>query len=313
MEDKPLKTKEYTCFWKFVVERQNIWYRRMILKEEYPWTDDPILQKYRFTNVYRELDKSTHYLLNFLSPLKKDRKNILFNVLIFRFFNSYGFFDKIGSMLHVEKYNPFEFIRKLDELKRKKIKFFNNAYLIPHPSIRKDYRPGDKHVQLAFCFDAVKEKIDMLIARIDDVKTPGESLEIIKQIPGVGSFLAYEVWTDLTYFKWFKQRWSDNDFVNVGPGARWGLNIMVGKDTPKFILPAKEYEKLVFKLRDEMQPALKKLNLLNKWMKIYYRHAFSNKPFLSLRNIEHSLCEFRKYRRLSKGVGRKRLFKYQSF
>lgn len=45
-------------------------------------------------------------------------------------------------------------------------------------------------------------------------------------------------------------------------------------------------------------------------MKIAYRKAYSNVPFLSIRNIEHSLCEFRKYRRIrNEKPCRKRLFR----
>jgi len=134
--------------------------------------------------------------------------------------------------------------------------------------------------------------------KIDFAKMPKESLALLKKIPGISDFLAYEIWTDLTYFNFFKQGWSDNDFVNVGPGARWGLNIMMGNDTKDFLIPSEDYPKLVYLLRDEMPKALEELGLKEEWLKIAFKGAYSNVPFLSLRNIEHSVCEFRKYWRI---------------
>jgi len=46
------KTKLYDEYWKFATERQSVFYRRNILKQYEPWTKDPILQEYKFTNAY---------------------------------------------------------------------------------------------------------------------------------------------------------------------------------------------------------------------------------------------------------------------
>jgi hypothetical protein len=301
--------ERYSEFWKYVVERQRVWYRRFVLKEPFPWSNDPILQKFHFCNNYRELDKGTIYLIDELAPYQNDRRKILFNVTAYRFFNCYGFFEKIGEIMNPDKYDAYFFIKKLDELIAKGEDIYNHAYVVCPYKIKPDYRPEDKHVQIAFILETLKEKLDRLIAEIDLASVPKESFIALKQIPAVGNFLAYEIWTDLTYFKFFKQGWTDNDFVNIGPGARWGLNILIGKDTQKPLFPEEKYLKLIYSLRDEMKEALAKLGLLEEWMKIAYQKAYSNFPFLSIRNIEHSLCEFRKYWRIkNRKFCRKRLF-----
>ena len=38
--------------------------------EEYPWSDDPILQKGRFLNVFREDDKVSQSIIKFAEPVK---------------------------------------------------------------------------------------------------------------------------------------------------------------------------------------------------------------------------------------------------
>ena len=308
-----LSNKRYEEYWRYVVERQRIWYKRFILNEPYPWTLDPILQKYHFCNNYRELDKGTIYLIDKLTPFKTDREKVLFNVVMYRFFNSYGFFDKINGPLTPNNYEPYEFIKILDELISKGESIYSPAYVVCPPIIKPDYRAKSKHVQLAFILKVLSEKINELIVKIDSAKTPKDSFEILlKEIPGTNRFLAYEFWTDLTYFNFFKQGWTDNDFVNIGPGARWGLNIIMGKDTKDYLLSQEDYLKLILYIRDSMPKMLEQLGLIEEWLEISYKQAYSNVPYLSLRNVEHSLCEYRKYWRIKNGrVGRRRLFKLE--
>ena len=113
----------------------------------------------------------------------------------------------------------------------------------------------------------------------------------------VGGFLACEIWTDLTYLNFFRQGWDDNDFVNIGPGAKWGLEIMYGNLSK---------DKLEERLRHLYN--LQKELLKDDWKKIAYKGAFSYYPFLSITNIEGALCEFRKYWNIKNGKGRRKYF-----
>ena len=38
-------------FYEFINERQNIWHRRFVLKQPYPWTQDDILLTFKFWAV----------------------------------------------------------------------------------------------------------------------------------------------------------------------------------------------------------------------------------------------------------------------
>ena len=44
-------TSVYDTYWEFAVKRQNIFFNRMENKI-FPWTDDEILKKFKFTNAY---------------------------------------------------------------------------------------------------------------------------------------------------------------------------------------------------------------------------------------------------------------------
>lgn len=70
----------------WVAERHAIYLRRKA-GEPKPWTDDPILQQFYFTNVYRELDKTTVWFRkNVREPLRDDLR-VIFATAAFRWFN----------------------------------------------------------------------------------------------------------------------------------------------------------------------------------------------------------------------------------
>lgn len=281
-------------FFNFIYARQLIWYKRFILKEISPWSDDEILKKFKIINVYRELDRCTAYMLKKLKNVQS-RKTLLLNIIFYRFFNLDNLYEKLGIDVF-SKIEKGKLIEKFNSLKKKGA-IFNNAYLISSGTKGKE-----KHVEIIE--NLFELDLNKLIYEIDKSKTPEESFEVLLQIPLVGPFLACEIWTDLSYFKFFKQNWNDDDFVNIGPGAKWGLEIIYHKKLNK----KEQKEKL-----EHLYEIQKKYLDNSKWRKIAYRESFSNYPFLSRTNIEGALCEFRKYSRLKKGKGKRRYFVPKTF
>ncbi|MCY4076825.1 MAG: putative DNA base hypermodification protein [Acidobacteria bacterium] len=50
---QPRPSKLYPVLWRFTAVRQRIYLRRLA-GETGPWTDDPVLSAYRFTNTFRD-------------------------------------------------------------------------------------------------------------------------------------------------------------------------------------------------------------------------------------------------------------------
>jgi len=285
-------------FFEFIFERQLIWYRRFILKKESPWTSDEVLEKYKIINVYRELDKCTIYLLSKLNGVN-DRRKLLANIVFYRFFNRINLYEELG--IEVFDFIGSELKEKINcrfkEREAKGLPIFNNAYIISSGG------SGNKKF-LTILDNLEKLDYDSLIDQIDWSQSPEESLEVLKSIPMVGPFLACEFWTDLSYFNFFKQGWNDDDFVNIGPGAKWGLELIYGK------IGKGELTKKLVHLHEIQESILSRLKSENyKWDDISYKNAFSNHPYLSVTNIEGSLCEFRKYWNIKNGTGRRKYFK----
>jgi hypothetical protein len=55
-------TAVFDSYWKFAVERLNIYYRRLV-DPDGPWTQDPIIAAHRFTNSYRAADRVSQFLI----------------------------------------------------------------------------------------------------------------------------------------------------------------------------------------------------------------------------------------------------------
>lgn len=273
-------------FFSFVYQRQLIWHKRFQEKRDPPWTDDPIMQKYKIINMYRELDRCTIYLMGKLRG--KDRKTQLANILFYRFFNRDSFYEdaRIPLLRDLAPSTLRSVKQALDSRKARGERLFSDAYLISSGE-----KGEAKHTSVLNSLSKVD--VDEMIEAIDKSKAPKEAFEIL-QIGMAGPFLACEFWTDLTYLGFFRQGWTDDDFVNVGPGAKWGLEIMYGKC---------DVNEKLHHLREAQKEMLRA-----GWIDIAYKDAASSYPWLSITNIEGALCEFRKYTRLSGGKGKRRLF-----
>lgn len=115
----------------YIFERHNIYKRKELLHlPQSEWTKDEVFQKYRFTNVRRELDKESLWLIQNISLNDKLtlREKIL-NSMLFRTFNKSTTLEIIGAPLtdfeNVEKYRAL--FERYAELNPKYV-FFTPAF-----------------------------------------------------------------------------------------------------------------------------------------------------------------------------------------
>ena len=72
MKNELIKRQEiYDLYWIFACERQNV-FNKKNEGFEFPWTEDKILQEYKFCNSYRVNDRVSQYLL----------KRVIYNEII---------------------------------------------------------------------------------------------------------------------------------------------------------------------------------------------------------------------------------------
>ena len=318
-------------FWDFVVRRHITAYNYYVRKLQNPWpTDDPILSKYHYCNVMRELDKGTKYLIDLVKRSeskygKMSNHELFWTILAYRHFNRVGLFEDLASLAKelfnrnsqdtkiYESFLKYRWPIITNENERLMLeKFFDKAiesgirlyhaayivYLIPN----KNYPRKEKHVQFTFI-----QPSEELADNIINAKTPEEAFNLIRSLPYIGNFLAYEIWTDLAWptLNRFNKKFTDNDFVNIGPGAAWGLSLIYGGVPDNYYLR----HDLIDELYKEQFNVLDKITRKYDYRWTYICDQLGVRNYLSKRNIEHSLCEFRKYWNRKNGKGRKRYFK----
>ena len=285
-----------------------------MLKKQPPWTDNPILQAFKFCNIYRELDSGTiaiskHIINSDISPEDK-----LLNIIAYRIFNKKDTFERIfDRLLSSKNFDPGKLETKLDNVKGA---IFSDAYLISSHPFDPSYRPHDKHVQVLMMLNSL---IPLLPSILQNLKNNDgkKSLEILeKHISMAGPFLSGQILLDCTYSTNSRGEkdivlYTPNDFLVVGPGAKWGLEILFNKKLSK--TQADKECRFLYKSQKEFFELLK--NQKNKnWLDVKWNNKnYCGKDYISLHDIQGCLCEFRKYYRLLNGErAKKRYFKNYS-
>ena len=85
-------------FFNFCKERENIRLKRES-GASFPWTDDPIIQKGRFLNVFREDDRGSKAILKFANNLDKDLQTLIHALFFSRWCNRQEILDQLPSSI----------------------------------------------------------------------------------------------------------------------------------------------------------------------------------------------------------------------
>lgn len=286
-------------FYKFICERQQVWHRRFVLKLAPPWTEDKWLLHYKFTNVYRELDRGTLWLLaNIIMserrPVEKPIE-VMWEIMAYRILNKVETFEAVGLPFHHMWKEPTfrrAYRKKLAE--RSKVdSVFTSAHLtLPTPT--KGASKIDTYIE---ALNELHRMLPHLYVAVTTAETLEQVWRVLKTAPCIGEFIAYEIAVDFIYAKLIP--FSEDDWANAGPGCKFGIRLIYPLADTK-----EKFLEIMKNLRDNQKIQFARLHLDMPY--------FNGKP-LSLRNIEHSLCEYGKYWKLKNNCGKVRqLFKPKS-
>jgi len=164
-------------YFDFCKERHSIYIKKS-RGDSWPWIDDIILQTYKFTCVYRQLDKGTLWLTeNIIKPYSA-HPYLFFNVALYRRYNYWPMAQAI-----LDEYKLLDNPRKIKELpffvrayKDKGNQVFTGAHMINCAKPCKD--------KIEYIFDAVDMCKKIADAHIEDVaKAFGAPPEHFKDLP----------------------------------------------------------------------------------------------------------------------------------
>lgn len=218
---KPKTTEVFNTYWYFAAERQAIFFNRFNNKKLDSWTDDPILTKYKFTNVYRASDRVSQYLIkNVIYSGDQSFQEVFFRTILFKLFNRIETWELLEKKLGGINYSNYSF-KDFDYVLRKEInsgkRIYSAAYIMPSGSSSFGYNL--KHRNNLSLLKRMMD--DDLPALISESKTMKETFDLLRSYPTIGDFLAYQYTIDLNYSNLIN--FSENDFVAPGPGALSGI------------------------------------------------------------------------------------------
>lgn len=264
----------------FMVERQEIWFKKEILKQPYPWTEDDRLKKGFFTNVYRDEDKTTKAVFKVLDTLKEPYL-ILYNIFCMNFFNYKPTIEKFFPIYTRE---DAEYIADEIQIMRSNgERVFTSAIFPPKPK----KNSGDVFFNSKLILTSYYDQLEVDRTKIDSVSTAYELILLFCTFRSVGFFRAYEIYLSFVpYIKhWLREdgraKFMEDDYVFIGPGARKLYVEIFGDNNYVF---KKIYPKML-----ELQKVLREI-LVEKIFKFK-----DSEKTLTLRMIEGSMCEYRKY------------------
>jgi len=282
-------------FWAFVAERHNVFYRRVVLKESPPWTEDPIIQTVAFTNIYRELDRTTRVLLRSFPEWEESKEDLLFNVIKFRFFTWSPTYWALGGYRPAAEW-PWVLSKHASRLlvSRQKAghQVFTGAFMVTSLGAKPGL--GGKVQLVVKRISWVKRHLPRLASSVFEARSMPDAHLALCEVPGFGGFMAYEVLIDLTYTNLVP--FNRNSWVFVGPGAVKGLRILLDEDDVVNVLIRDDPQLLVADLRDSQCEGFRDAQVTMRG------------PALTLENIEQALCEYQKYVRAKETKRVKRKF-----
>lgn len=339
-----LDKKRLDLFFYTMYERQQIWYKRFVLNlSQDQWTNDEYYQKYRFTNVYRELDRASQFLIkNIILNTDCWRKyesdyennlNLIWKTLFFRILNNPRLFESVDVIDDYGKYDPDKFYIYLkNNIIAKDIPISHGAFLQAskkeiideNGKLIKFENRGEYFAKfvLTSLHDNIKdlyEKLKESFNAKDQEKSAYNFIQwMCKNIRGVGDFTKYELFVDLCYIKEYAgvniMSYDANSATNAGPGSTGGAKYIFSNikgeadvlDAIKFIKDiSEEYLNEMQKERFKDSDGFYYV-AWDKTQNKYVRTTFN----FTLNQIEMWLCEYYKYVKYIDSGGRARMRRY---
>lgn len=214
-------TAVYESYWSFAAERLSMFYRRLA-DPLGPWTDDPILRVFRFTNTYRAADRVSQYLIRevqYRADRSQTPREVFFRTILFKIFNKIETWEALERALGPPTWDSLDLGKvdqTLNQLLAKGQRIYSAAYIMPAPAFGKQ-RKHSNHLALLAMMMA--DRLPDRLRQAPDLKTVYESL---LGYPGLGRFLSFQYAIDLNYSSMLD--FDESNFVIAGPGAMDGIS-----------------------------------------------------------------------------------------
>jgi hypothetical protein len=223
MKVPPVPRREaYDLYWYFASERQRAFERR-VAGEPGPWTDDPILQQYKFCNVFRAADRVSQYLLRKVAYHTENcsPEDRIFQIVAFRTFSRTGTWNRlqhlIGRTPTIDDLASGAFRAALEDIRAQAGGLYTGAFILCATDAYGQRLKHRNHVELfrhMFLGEGLGE-------RVLGATSLREVYGLLHEFPLMGDFMSYQTAIDLNYSALVD--YNEDDFTQPGPGAVRGI------------------------------------------------------------------------------------------
>lgn len=273
----------YETFWKFAAERQHIFEQRRA-NASYPWTNDSIMIKHKFTNAYRASDRVSQYLIkNIIYNCENSNlseEDVIFRIILFKLFNKIETWEALENTVGQVDYKTFSF-DKYDKILSQQIsngnKIYSAAYIMPSAS---SFGYTKKHQNnLALIELMMKNQIVHSVVKAKSLK---DVYDLLLDYPSIGTFLAFQYAIDINYSELCD--FSEMDFVVAGPGAKNGISKLINDKNG-------HSDEFIIRLMAENQEL--------EFERLGLKFSYLGNRKLQLIDCQNLFCETDKYTRLA--------------
>jgi len=212
----------YELYWTFASRRQAA-YERRLSHEAWPWTEDRILQEYKFCNVFRAADRVSQYMIRDVAYASEasapDDK--VFQIVAFRTFSNIATWRGLRAAFNgpptIEDLRSGAFEIALDKIKRANGGLYTGAFIL---CANKAFGFDEKHRNHAALFKKmfIQDGVGRSLRTANSLE---QVVHLLQEFPLMGPFMAYQTAIDLNYSDLF--HFDENDYTQAGPGALRGL------------------------------------------------------------------------------------------
>lgn len=211
----------FDTYWRFAAERQNIFFNKLRNEEDKQLTNDEILKDYKFTNVYRALDRVSQYLISeVIYKHEFEPRNTLFRILLFKIFNkieTWEYLEREFGQINFDSFDYDRYDAALSDLLNQNVSIYSAAYIMA--SAQSKYGKKRKHQNHLLMIQEMME--DELAGKLICSTSMKEGYNLLLKYSSIGTFLAYQLITDINYSE--LTNYSEMEFVKAGPGAIEGI------------------------------------------------------------------------------------------
>jgi len=211
-------TDVFDAYWQFAAERQRIFQARLSGAEP-PFTEDPVLHNFKFTNAYRASDRTSQYLIrHVIYDAPRTWRQTFYRIILFKLFNLIGTWEYLEHRIGDELEDPVDAVgaieQALNSARAEGKVIYSAAYIMPSATSFGSSRKHVNHLRLMSAM--AQDKLELRIGEAESMRS-----DLLTSYPSIGRFLGYQLATDLNYSPHLS--FDEDEFVVAGPGALDGI------------------------------------------------------------------------------------------